>query len=132
MTKPLDTAWPDLPNGFHDAELGELTADLARAEVRLGLEFWTGKLDAAAEAERESRRRGVLRLQGVTAMVIEPPAEGYRFTTGGGALVDGGVGPYPGDPTPPDDGLVRLWFYVSTWNARMLFTAKTAELEWLE
>jgi len=29
-----------------------------------------------------------------------------------------------------DDGLVRLWFYVENWNARMKFTASECSLEW--
>jgi hypothetical protein len=47
-----------------------------------------------------------------------------------GIYVDGDFGVYPGEPSAPDDGLVRLWFYSSTWNSRMMFTAKGCELEW--
>lgn len=60
--KPIDAAWADLPNGFHDAELQELNVDLAKAEVRMRLEFWTGG-PGATEAEREATRLGTLRLQ---------------------------------------------------------------------
>ncbi len=44
--------------------------------------------------------------------------------------MDGDFGSYPGEPAPPYDGLVRLWLYVSSWNSRMTFTAKSCELEW--
>lgn len=42
--------------------------------------------------------------------------------------VDGDFGVYPGEPEAPDDGLVWLWFFVSTWNSRMMFTAQGREL----
>jgi hypothetical protein len=130
MPSTLEVIWHDLPNGFHDAELHELVVDLVKAEVRLCLKLSMGNPEATSDEEREARRLGVLRLEGVTSMLIEPPTAGYEFTTGRGAFLDGDLGPYPGDPAPPDDGLVRLWFCVSTWNSRMLFTAKTCELEW--
>lgn len=128
MTPDAITA--QLPNGFHDAVLQELDVDFARAEVRFRFEFWVGDLDAATEDAREATRPGVLRLTGVTSMTIEPPDPRYQFSKDGGVKVDGDFGAYPGDPAPPDDGLVRLWLYVSTWNARMMFTAKGCELEW--
>ncbi len=120
----------ELPNGLHDAKLRELVVDVVKAEILLRMDFWTGDLEAPPGEEREARRLGVLRLSGVTSMLVEPPTAGYRFTTGTGACLDGDLGPYPGDPAPPDDGLVRLWFYVSTWNSKMEFTAKTCALEW--
>ncbi len=46
------------------------------------------------------------------------------------SLMGGDFGVYPGEPEVPDDGLVRLWFFISTWNSRMMFTAKGCELEW--
>ena len=42
---------------------------------------------------------------------------------------NGDFGVYPGESEALDDGLVRLWFYVSTWNSRMMFIAKGCELE---
>lgn len=120
-----------LPNGFHDAELRELVVLYARQEVQLRCDFWIGDLNATIEEDREATRSGLLRLTGVMSMVIEPPAMGYPFAIDGGVDVDGGFGVYPGDPPAPDDGLVRLWFYVSTWNARMMFAAKECALEWV-
>ncbi len=64
-------------------------------------------------------------------MRIEPPDPRYKFATARGVTVDGDFGVYPGEPEAPDDGLVRLWFYPSTWNSRLMFTAKGCELEWL-
>jgi len=126
-TEPITA---QLPNGFHDAVLQELTVDFAKAEVRFRFEFLVGMPDAQTEEGREAMRPGVLRLTGVTSMTIEPPDPRYQFSKDGGVKVDGDFGAYPGDPAPPDDGLVRLWLYVSTWNARMMFTAKGCELEW--
>ncbi len=120
----------DLPNGFHDATIRELHVEFAREQVTLEVEFWVGDLDAETEEVREATRVGQLLLTGVTSMFVEPPDPRYQFSMGDGIDVDGGFGPYPGDPAPPDDGLVRLWFFVSTWNARMTFTVSECVLEW--
>jgi hypothetical protein len=72
----------------------------------------------------------MLRLTGVVSMRIEPPDPRYQFATARGVTVDGDFGVYPDEPEAPDNGLVRLWFYSSTWNSRMMFTAKGCELEW--
>lgn len=118
-----------LPNGFHDALLRRLDVDFAGAEVRFGFEFWVGDLDAETEEGREAMRPGVLRLTGMTSMSIEPPDARYQFSKDAGVRVDGDFGAYPGDPAQPEDGQVRLWLYASTWNSRMLFTAKECALE---
>lgn len=125
-----DAIIAQLPNGFHDAVLQELGVDFAKAEARLKFEFLVGMPDAETEEEREAMRPGVLWLMGVTSTTIEPPSAGYQFSEGEGVYVDGGFGAYPDDPAPPDDGLVRLWLYISTWDARMMFTAKGSEVEW--
>ncbi|SRR6266581_8878491 len=127
--------WPgpeELPNGFHDARLLELRVDFVRAEVRLAIRFVIGVPEADTEDAREAMRPGTVTLTGVSSMRIEPPdsRNTYTFSHRNGVMVDGDFGPYPGDPVPPDDGLVRLWFFVSTWNARMTFTAKSCELAW--
>jgi hypothetical protein len=93
--------------------------------------FWVGNMAAPPGEAREARRRGTLTLTGMTSMNIESPDARYGFTReGSGIWVDGDFGAYPGEPAPPDDGLVRLWFFVQTWNSRMMFTAKTCGLEW--
>lgn len=97
-----------LPNGFHDALLRELHLEFAGQEVRFEFDFWVGDLDAETEEAREAMRPGVLRLTGVTSVLIEPPDPRYTFATAGGGRVDGDFGVYPGEPEAPDDGLVRL------------------------
>ncbi len=119
-----------LPNGFHDAVLRELHVEFAKQEVLFDFEFWVGDLDAETEEGREAMRPGMLRLTGVVSVRIEPPDPRYQFSMPDGVYLDADFGAYPGEPEAPDDGLVRLWFYVSTWNARMTFTAKGCELEW--
>ena len=119
-----------LPNGFHDAFLVEVRLNLPAQTVEMDFDFWVGSMDAPAGPEREAMRRGVLRLDGVSAVVVEPPHPDYGFSNAEGACVDGGFGGYPGDAAPPDDGLVRVWFYVNTWNSRMMFTAKSHSLAW--
>ncbi len=119
-----------LPNGFHDAVLHALHLNLPKEEAQLEFEFLVGIPDAETEAGRAAMRPGTLRLTGVTSMLVEPPVAGSEFSMDDGAYVDGGFGVYPGEPEPPDDGLVRLWFYSSTWNSRRMFTAKGCELEW--
>jgi hypothetical protein len=121
-----------LPNGFHDAVLRELHVDFARAEARLAFDFLTGVPDAETEAGREAMRPGVLQLSGLASLSIEPVDPGYKFMDALGVSVDGGFGPYPGDPEPPPDGLVRLWLYASTWNSGMRIAARGCDLAWME
>ncbi len=86
--------------------------------------------DAETEEVREAMRPGMLRLTGVVSMLIDPPDPRYHCSMDDGIYVDGDYGVYPGEPEAPDDGLVRLWFFVSTWNSRMTFTTKGCEREW--
>src|ERR1700730_11123720 len=125
MTRAITS---QLPNGFHDAMLRDLRVEFARQEVQLRFEFLVGMPDGETEEIREAMRPGLLRLTGVTSVLIEPPARGYHFSVGDGVYVDGDFGAYPGETPTPDDGLVRLWLFVSTWNARMMFTAKGCDL----
>jgi hypothetical protein len=128
---PPATVTAQLPNAFHDAFIRELDIDFASAGASLVVDLWVGDLHAKDEALREARRRGTLTLMGLLSVRIEPPHADYAFTRDGhGIWVDGDFGAYPGEPAPPDDGLVRLWFFVQTWNARMTFTAKACGLEW--
>ena len=119
-----------LPNGFHDAVLRELHVEFARKDLRLVFDFLVGDPEAETDEGREAMRPGLVRLGGVTSMRVGTPDPRYGFTAAGGVLVDGGFGVYPGEPLPPDDALVRLWLFVSTWNARMTFTARECALEW--
>jgi hypothetical protein len=125
---PVDAT--QIPNGFHDAALIEIHVSLPAGEVRLTFDFWVGDLDAAEHEQREATRLGVLCLHGVTSMQIEPPAPTCRFSTDRGVVVDGDFGAYPREPAPPDDGKVRLWFFVRTWNSKMTFTAEGCDLTW--
>jgi hypothetical protein len=119
-----------LPNGFHDAFLRELRVDFAGQEAWLAFDFHVGDPDADTEGGRETRRSGVLRLRGLASVKVEPPDSHYSFARPDGLWVDGGFGPYPGDASAPDDGFLRLWLFIQTWNARMMFTARECSLEW--
>lgn len=121
---------PELPNGFHDAVLLNLHVNFLKREVRLGFNFWVGDLESGSEDAREAIRGGSLRLIGALSMSIDPPDPQYAFSAPNGVVVDGDFGAYPGEPEAPMDGLVRLWFYASTWNAKMTFTARECELSW--
>jgi hypothetical protein len=132
MQDPLESVRAGLPNGFHDAFLLMISLDLVAAEVQLAMRLSVGDPDAPTKAGQNATRSGRLRLRGLVSATVEPPDPRYKVATDKGAAVDGDFGAYPGDATPPDDGLVRLWFYVSTWNSRILFTAKSCELEWVD
>lgn len=122
-----------LPNGMHDASISGMRVEFDRRTVTLDMEFWVGDLDADDVAKQEAYRVGRLVLTGVVAMVVEPPDPADRgscFSLGEGINVHGEFGAYPGEPPAPNDGLVRLWFYVENWNARMKFTARECSLEW--
>lgn len=119
-----------LPNGFHDAFLRELRVDFTRGEATLSLVFWIGSLDAPAGPLREARKAGVLRLTGLSSIVTEAPAPGSRPVGKDGLWIDGDFGVSPGEPPPPDDGQLRLWFFVQERNSFMRFAAKAAALEW--
>lgn len=122
-----------LPNGMHDASITDMRVEFGRRTVILDMQFWVGDLDADEEAKREAYRVGRLVLTGVVATRIDPPDPADRgscFSLDEGIDVHGEFGTYPGELPAPDDGLVRLWFYVENWNARMTFTARECSVEW--
>jgi hypothetical protein len=120
-----------LPNGLHNAFIRELRVDFASAAARLVIDFSVGDPNAPTGPAREERRRGTLTLTGLSSLTVEPPDARYELMRDcEGIWVDGDFGAYPGDPPRGEDGLVRLWFFVQTWNARMLFTADACGLEW--
>ena len=122
-----------LPNGMHDASIREMRVQFGGRLVTLEMDFWVGNLDSVDEGEREAYRAGVLVLSGVESIVVEPPDladRSTRFSPDTGLDVHGEFGTCPGEPPTPNDGLVRLWFYVENWNARMKFAACECSLEW--
>jgi hypothetical protein len=131
MENSVESLRAALPNGFHDAYLLTLSLDLVTGEAVLAMRVSFGDPDASTKAAQNATRRGALRLHGLVSATLEPPDPKYLVATEKGAAVDGDFGSYPGDPEPPDDGLVRVWFFVSTWNSRMLFTARSCDLEWV-
>ncbi len=123
----------ELPNGMHDASIREMRVEFGGQHITLNMDFWVGDLDSDDEEKREAYRAGKLVLTGVIAMVVEPPDpadKGSHFSPDEGLHVHGEFGTYPGDAPAPEDGLVRLWFYVSNWNTRMMFTVRECSLEW--
>jgi hypothetical protein len=128
-----DDILAQLPNGMHDASISAMHVEFGARRVTLDLEFWVGDLDSEDEQAREAHRFGRLVLDGVEAMVVDPPDpadKGSRFSPEEGIDVHGEFGTCPGDPPVPDDGKARLWFFVENWNRWMRFTARECALVW--
>jgi hypothetical protein len=121
-----------LPNGFHDARLLGITARFDRSRLEMDLELSVGDPDAASTDGRDAYKKARLTLNGLEAVVIEPP----RSNWGGGSRplnIDAGPDAPPGHdaalpPVPP--GCFRHWFFVSAWNSFIVVVARDADVQW--
>lgn len=78
-----DDILAQLPNGMHDAGISAMHVEFGGRRVTLDMEFWVGDLDSEDEQTREAHRVGRLVLDGVEAMVVDPPDpadKGSRFS----------------------------------------------------
>ncbi len=120
-----------LPNGLHDAELRRLNLDFVQQKLVLDLDVWIGDLDASVcEIYRPAR----LCVDGVAYFVVEPPDSKYSWNANVGARIDAGVGKshqIKSDLPAAPDGTSAVWIFVERNNSFILFSAKSAMLEWI-
>jgi hypothetical protein len=124
----------ELPNGFHDAQLHDLTIDYVRGTMTLRMIFWVGKMKGP---NREERRPGELRITGLYLCAMDPPDPSYRYAPHGAALN------VSGDPAKADTfpaleklspaippGVSCYRFFVHEWNSFINIAAKDVQLSW--
>lgn len=76
-----------LPNGFHDAMIRNMSVDFVAKRIRIEMELLIGMPHTA---NPEGYRDGTLTLVTPYLFFIEPPDPGYRFIPNGSPLdVDG-------------------------------------------
>lgn len=120
----------DLPNGFHDAEVSQITVDFASRSAVLELELWVGSMDSPSDGGRETYRPARLELRGLAYLTMDPPDPNYPYADPGAICVDlCKLDDALQAPTArPGDFVSR--FFVMDWNAFITASAREAELTW--
>jgi hypothetical protein len=120
-----------LPNGLHDAELKRIEMDYVNRRLAFDLLVWIGNIDDPRR--REVYRPARLAAQDVGFLAIEPPDANYPWLTPGSVTIDAGEGPpgnHSGNLPPTPDGTAMVWVYLRQMNRFLVFSARTASLEW--
>lgn len=125
-------------NGFHDANIEQLSLDYEAQEAVLTCSIWIGDLGSTDEEVREAYRKGRLTFQGLKYCVIEPPDPKSFYEEEGGIRVSGDS-PVCDEPTVrerlPSDLPVEAfahYFYVADWNSFIYIAAEEAHFEWID
>jgi hypothetical protein len=129
----------ELPNGFHDAEIGQIHWNLQQGSIVLEIDFWIGTEDT----EPELRRKGRVELQEVFYFAIDPPAPRQLDPKPLRPMRD--TLAIDGIPTSEEilpslanlkaalpDGINCFSFYVSNWNSFIHVAAGLAKLTWAD
>jgi hypothetical protein len=123
-----------LPNGFHDMYLEQLSVDFERRVAVFDLELWVGEVSSKNHEAREATRRGQLVLEGLQYCVLDPPDPASPYTEATAAWVVDICEPDPAltgpRPLPPDAFAAR--FIVNQWNAFIHVAATHAGLRWTD
>jgi hypothetical protein len=123
----------ELPNGFHDAELGKIEIDYVSRTITMEMHLWVGDMDQEGEL-REAYRKGTLTVEDFAYCVIEPPDPCSEFTGNGTIGIDGGEYGVESAPSPPLDpnhipsDMFLYWFYVQSWNSFVHLCARRARI----
>ena len=127
----FDEVAASLPNGFHDAELQRFEMDYVHRTLQFDVVVWIGNMDDPGR--RELYRPARLTLDNVAFLVIEPPGTNYPWLRAGRIRIDAGTGqPHQSSSTLPvaPTETQTAWIYLEELNRFLLFSAKSASLEW--
>jgi hypothetical protein len=122
-----------VPSGLHDAELVSIAIDLAAATVVC---LVTVNLSDPDEPSNECTGRPArLTFEGVSVVVIDPPACEVSNRLEPAWLVDAGSGDPATSPRPdlraPDGGFLA-WLFLESINAFIRVGARTASMAWAD
>ncbi len=127
-----------LPNGFHDAEVGEFAWNFLSDTAFFDVSFWIGD-----EINVNKRRRGRVELQQIRFISIEPPdprqSDPKPYHPSRGSLqIDGlltdetNCRNFVQHKTELSPETEIFSFYVSNWNSFIHIAAADAKLIWAE
>jgi len=123
-----------LPNGFHDAKIRKINADLLNCSIRIEMDIHVG---VPEDEDRERYQTGVLKVTSSYLFFIEPPDSRYRFMPNGSAFnVDGDsvkLGQSPDVdrllPVLPQ-GYTAYRFFLEEWNSFLYLAGASVEFLW--
>jgi hypothetical protein len=127
-----------LPDGFHDAQVSNVSIDYIKREARLIMDLSVGDPSSDDAELRDAYREGELKLSGLLYWVIEPPDANYPYWESKQLWIDAGdlasasFRPSVKLPEPLPAGAFASWFFVQGWNSFMYVAAMDASLEWKE
>jgi hypothetical protein len=125
-----------LPNGFHDAEILEITFDAISRSLQISLNV---DIHDAEGAGREIYRAGKLTVQSAQWFSLGTPDPRYPFTGNGEPLNASGFSIIPGRDARVDAllavlpaGFSAYGFFLDDWNSDLYFAGKDPQFLWDE
>lgn len=123
-----------LPNGFHDAQINNISIDYVKREVTLALEIWVSD---SLQDDSDMYRSAELKLLQFLFVVIEPPDAKYDYHEEKPLWVDAVSGEPPMRsattelPALLPAGAFTYSFFVHDWNAFIHLAAIDASISLL-
>lgn len=130
----FDEVADTLPNGFHDAELLQLSLDAAAHTATLKLSIW---MSMATDDDGELYRNGILRADSVALFFVEPPDTRYghlsnddRMWCSGDAVSLGQKGAVDPLLSTLPEGSTSYRFFLVNWNSFLYLSAASVTFTW--
>jgi len=124
----------ELPNGFHDAAIRNISADFEGRFVTIGMDLHVG---VRSSADPERYRAGTLRVASPYLFFMEAPDPDYPFVPNGSPLNVDGDSVRVGQnaevdrllPVIPQNAIVYR-FFLEEWNSFFYLAGASAEFSW--
>jgi hypothetical protein len=124
----------ELPNGFHDAEILNISVDFLNRSIVIGMNL---HVSTPSDPDPERYRAGTLRVQSASLFFIEPPDPRYHFVPDGTPLDASGSSVRAGQDSAIDRLLAVLppnstpyLFFLDDWNSCLYLAGTSVEFSW--
>ena len=124
----------ELPNGFHDAKLRNISIDFVGRSVVIGIDLLVG---LPHTPNPEGYRAGALKVASSCLFFVEAPDPSYPFIPDGSALNVDGDSVRAGQSAQVDELLLVLpknatlyRFFLKEWNSFLYLGGASVEVSW--
>ena len=124
----------ELPNGFHDAEIRQISMDFVNRSIIIGMNLHAS---VAGDPDPERYRPGTLKVMSPYLFFIEPPDPHYHFVPDGSPINASGSSVKIGQNTAVDRLLAVLppnatvyLFFLDDWNSCLYLAGASVEFSW--
>jgi hypothetical protein len=123
-----------LPNGFHDAEIRQISVDFVNCSIMLSMNLHVGLV---GDPDRERYRAGTVKIMSFYLFFIEPPDPHYHFVPDGSPINASGNSVKMGQNARVDHLLTVLppnatpyLFFLDDWNSCLYLAGASVEFFW--